>query len=219
MSFKIATGSRTGEKHSENEDHFSVRELLDLDANVLTVCDGIGSHPFGGSVAKWVANYIKTAPLRLSGEHAVAMKKFLDAMQLLFTEEFEDFPEFAQSGCTVSTALVTEDQVYCFWVGDSPIYHVCSLEKKVIRLTEPHAHHSVLSRCFKGSKKAEFDYVQAELRRGDLVVLVSDGVSLNDGLLQDVLEGELTQAFVDDILANSVQPVGSDDATMICYKH
>lgn len=210
---EIFAGTRCGQKHAENEDHYGHWQIDD-DRLLLAVADGIGSNTYGGSVARWL---IANVPAHATDG------SLLNILQRLHSEirsEFDDIQEFLASGASIAFALVTGNTAHILWAGDSPVFHTRA-DGQCTRLTVPHSSSlDVLDNWFSGARKLEPDETTVKLASNDVLTLCSDGAILDEPSLGTAVQNEvLSQAHIDSLLDDSVVAFDSDDATIVCYRH
>lgn len=189
---------------------------------LLGVADGIGSHPFGGSVAKWLTKtYLAQASIDFDECFAKSISSFVRGAHAEFLEEFNGFDDFLKSGCTISIAAIKENKAIIVWAGDSPVFHTRYSEQFSIRMTTPHCNAlGELTSCFCGDLTLDISSVEIDLVAGDVVTIASDGVVVDEmTLLEASSTGAIGEEFVHRTLKSSTESLGSDDSTMICYQH
>lgn len=218
---QILTGSAQGRKNAENEDHYFVREFSNS-CLLFGVADGIGSHPFGGSVAKWLTKtYLKTSPVELNVNLRRSASTLLANGHAAFVREFDGFDDFLTSGCTISLIAIDGNRAVCLWAGDSPVYYTSPTKCQSFRVSTPHNNNrGELTECFNGDRILNFEIVELDLEKGDVVTVASDGVIIDKSTLLDVVSSNrLGSDFLSQTLETSTRASGSDDSTMICYQH
>lgn len=209
-------GSRKGGKHVENQDAVGVREISD-NRLILVVADGIGSHAYGGSVARWIAEkhfMVDAIPKSLN--------EYLAALHRKFQTDFEDLNEMLESGASLSLAEVGINFADIYWAGDSPVFHTrLNPSPATTLVAEPHSGAGgALTECFTGSRSFSPSHRRIELHPGDILTLASDGFIIDESSLSyESSNGGLTQAGIDTMLEASVASPNSDDASVICYVH
>ena len=212
----VYCGSQKGEKHAENQDSIGVRELPGS-RRILVVADGISSHAYGGSVARWIVEkHLIVDSIPESLDH------YLATLHRSFQSDFEDIDDMLASGASLSIADIFRDSAEIYWAGDSPVYHT-RLERSpsTSLIAEPHSGAGgALTKCFIGSRPFAPSYKRLELLPGDVLTLASDGFVIDESSLSyEVSTGGLCQASIDAMLESSVAAAGSDDASVVCYVH
>ena len=219
----IVSGSRTGKRHAENQDAFGVRRFEQTGSTLLVVADGIGSHAFGGSVARWlVSQLIDSEETFDAMRDAASFEDYLMRVHQRFKSEFDDFEEMLASGASISAAIVSGNMADCFWAGDSPIYHSWKLPRPGTRKIAEADVGSTggLTNCFRGTSDLRLSRTQLELADGDILTLASDGLAADEWELTDVFNRlGVTQGMIDELLETSMAQPSSDDVTMIAYQH
>lgn len=209
----ILSSTQCGQKHTENEDHLGHWRIGD-NRLLIGVADGVGSSPYGGSVARWLMANLPS--------HA-STGTLLEAIQHVHAQlrsDFDDFEEFLTSGASIAFALVTGNAAHILWAGDAPVFHATE-DGQCQRLTVPHSTSpDALNNWFSGHRTPDPEETTVELAANDVLTICSDGaiidaVSLGAG----VRHGLLSQSYIDQLVDESVAAFDSDDATIICYQH
>ena len=239
MKFSIFQESRTGGR-AHNEDRIGYRYTSD--ALVLVVADGLGGHGHGevaaeAAVRSIIATFDRKAKPRLAdpGEFlAEAMAgAHMAILALSGIRQLDDLPR------TTCVACVVQDGI-ALWAhaGDSRLYLL--RQGKVLARTRDHTRvqsmvdcgqlteagarthpsRNILTNCIGGDLSPRFEFTdKTPLRRGDTVLLCSDGVwgPLADDAplatlsLRDVIKA--APGFLDHV--ESVAGLGRDNLSMV----
>jgi serine/threonine protein phosphatase PrpC len=211
----IEHGTRTGNKHPQNQDAHGIRQLGD-GHYLLALADGISAHRFGGAVARWfVARCLELGQLTSLAEQIAELHGE-------FEREFGDVPEVLSSGAAVCVAHVVENRVDLVWAGDCQVL----LSRRVdfgystTAITPPPSPDKKLTAYFGRPGSVALDAKSLLIRPGDLLTLMTDGVLLDTQLLDSLLREDFDlTALVASVLSDSNRAANSDDATMIVYRH
>lgn len=212
----VYSGSRTGRKHAENQDSIGVRELS-ASRCLLVVSDGISSHAYGGSVARWIVEkhlMVDAIPDSLGD--------YLAELHAKFYRDFDDVNDMLESGASVSLVDINKNVAEIYWAGDSPVFHTRQTPSPLTTLiAKPHSGASgALTSCFVGTRPFAPSHSRVELQGGDVLTLASDGFVVDAASLSyEASHGGFSQAKIDTLLDWSVSEPGSDDASVICYVH
>ena len=215
LTLTVYSGSRKGGKHTENQDAIGVRNLAD-DRLILVIADGIGSHAYGGSVARWIVE-----KHLMADDIPNSLDDYLESLHRQFQIEFEDIDEMIESGATLSLAEISSDSADIYWAGDSPVFHTrCNPSLSTKLIAEPHSGAGgALTKCFVGSRSFDPSRKQIALHPGDVLTLASDGFVVDESSLSYEVSNGISQDSIDLLLEDSVTSPGSDDASVICYVH
>jgi protein phosphatase len=188
--------------------------------HILLVADGVGGHQAGdvasalsvATIEAFVLHLLKRFSNLQAADESAVLTDFQEALRLAddrLAEESAHHPEFAGMGTTLTMAFVSGRKLFVFHAGDSRCYlyrrgqlrqltadHTIAAElarrgvikpEEVARNRFRHVVTNVL-----GSHEAglQVDVQKADLERGDVMVLCSDG-------LTDVLSDERVAAVLD----------------------
>lgn len=208
---KIHQFSQQG-KRGNNEDS------LGISAGLLTVCDGMGGHNYGERASA----FVKEAMLKAFAEPQLLgkmeLQQQLNQVQTDLNELLEKEPELEKMGTTFTGVFITPDVWYAAHIGDSRIYLFRPSEKKLWHTwdhslvgelmrtkeitVEAGRFHPMSNRISKAiiaqkdGKPASASIVKIdELKKGDILLLCSDGVVEGWG------DWELVQLFSDTSLS------------------
>ena len=179
-------------KRDRNEDTFRWRHApglaIDGDHPVAVVCDGLGGHGYGEVASDTAANAFMQAYLTGRPAGATVPERLhaaVDAANDAIRERCEQDPKLYDMGTTLTAAVLTAEGLWRINVGDSPL-HVWSQRNGELRQLS--RRHNVpgnphrLSSALQGWKITEIDGPAhaAPLRKGDAVILASDGLDTLD---------------------------------------
>jgi PPM family protein phosphatase len=232
--------SDVGRRREQNEDRFRIESFPD-GARLLVVCDGMGGHE-AGEVASEVAcqrlvEFISSSP-QTDPPRAI-YQAFMEANRAVL--EAASSRGVEGMGTTGVLAWVTGTRCYVGWVGDSRLYHLRPGEPvdrsrdhtRVERMlsqglltpeearNHPEAH--VLVQALGGtphvqkSFKPEVWNEPLELRRGDVVLLCSDGLYdlIEDSELHPLIESLDYRTAVERLIDTANERGGTDNITVI----
>ncbi len=240
-----AGGSNIGLR-KDNEDCYEIRTVQMPDGNMvhfLVIADGMGGHEHGQLASK-----IAVEQFAALESEAVTGGFSLQHMQTLFAQANAKI--FAQQeqlqdgimGTTMTAAAVYHDRLYLGHVGDSRCY--IYRDHELIQISMDHTYYAelirlgqmiseqdekqknVLMKALGPELTVEGQYLEQELRHGDLLVLCTDGlynsVSTDEAVevLDDILNGtcQLQQA-VAILLDKALMHGARDNLTLILYLH
>ncbi len=207
---KIFQFSQQG-KRKNNEDNLGENDVL------LTVCDGMGGHNFGERASAFVVDQMLQYNTILQPLQKTDIQQQLNQVQTSLNKLLQNEPELEKMGTTFTGVFRSPDFWYAAHIGDSRIYLFRPSEQKlwhtwdhsfVGELMRTHEitmeagrFHPMSNRISKAiiaqqdNKMATASIVKIdELKKGDILLLCSDGVIEAWG------DWELVQLFADDTL-------------------
>ena len=208
---KIAHFSQQG-KRSNNEDSIGISKGL------LTVCDGMGGHNFGERASAFVKEAMLKAFAEPKPLGKMEIQQQLNQVQQDLNQLLVKEPELEKMGTTFTGVFITPDVRYAAHIGDSRIYLFRPSEQKLWHTwdhslvgelmrtkeitVEAGRFHPMSNRISKAiiaqkeGKIANASVVKIdELKKGDILMLCSDGVVEAWG------DWELVQLFSDESLS------------------
>ncbi len=238
--------SDTGISRDHNEDSIGVFQPLNQEqrrrlSDLFLVADGMGGHA-GGEVASRYA-VERVIQLYAAAQAATVPETVQQAIMQASAELYVQNTQRAQTkqqqmGTTLVGAVVDEDELHVFNVGDSRAYllrdgilHQISqdhswvaeqVRARVITKEQAHSHEqrNVITRALGQKPEVVVDYFHEHLRAGDIIILCTDGLTgpVTDAeIKQKVLEAppqEAVQRLVD--LANARG--GSDNVSVLVVR-
>lgn len=192
-----------GLKRGHNEDNYLINEEL----NLFVVADGMGGHAGGEYASAIAVNTVEEivtsmevhgAPAETDDPVEITRHKITHAIRLAGRRIFEkarEQPEYHGMGTTAVVVLVDGGNAYVAHVGDSRVYLI--REGQIEQVTEDHSliaekirhglitpeeakNHrmrNVITRSLGYQEDVEVDLTIRGVRRGDLYLLCSDGLS------------------------------------------
>jgi PPM family protein phosphatase len=202
-----------------------------LECTILTVCDGVGGQ-MGGAAASDLGIRIVTQELSravnasvlagmvpddLAGILATAITLANDRIAQLARLE----SALSDMATTIVSALMVGDMLVVAWAGDSRAY--LWRDGDIRRLTTDHAlGNHVISQCLGMAAGVTPDFQVIELRTGDVVILVTDGVTdaLDDQVIGTLLasSGD-AQAAAHAVIDAALSAGTTDNVTAVCAIH
>ena len=225
--FRLLASSLKGRKGSgtadTNQDRVLARKLRrgGTELAVVAVADGISRCPDGGAVASYlIERHLSQDALCPDGDtpFATQLRKYLEKLHRGFCNEFADDPAMLESGSTLSVALLFEGEAHCFWAGDSPIF---AARKKddgyvVSQISTPDLCGRLLTDCFGAGAPFHLKARRTVLRRGDILVLASDGGVRDETQLAELLNAHgAGQGMLEALEKKVSQAPYYDDASVV----
>ncbi|MGC8833585.1 MAG: Stp1/IreP family PP2C-type Ser/Thr phosphatase [Armatimonadota bacterium] len=234
---KFAAKTDLGLVRENNEDKFDFIEpedpaLLASRGSVYAVADGMGGHAAGQIAAELaLKTFFKTYYESPAANPKDALTSAVAAANTVVHTTAEAVPGRSGMGCTLTAAVVLEDQLLVVHVGDSRAYLVRSGELK--QLTEDHSwvaeqvkrgamtqeearlspFRNVITRSIGASNSIQPDVFSIPLQSGDLVLLCTDGLSgvVSDSEILKILSEETAPSFAAAKLIDAANSAGGPD--------
>ena len=244
---RLRSGARTstGQVRENNEDNIHL--WVQDDCVLAIVADGMGGAAAGEiasamaieAVLREVSDALSTDEPPSEDGFASAVKKATATANAEIHGYALEHPEFRGMGTTATVAGVLADNVYLAQVGDSRAYLVRdgvaqqitkdqSLMQKLVEageLTEEEAEQSerrnIILQALGPEPTIKFDLTHQQLRRGDLLVLCSDGLSgqvKGDEIARIVTEEKDLTAACKRLIDRANENGGPDNITVIVVR-
>lgn len=235
MGFDCVARTHPGSVRELNED-----AILNCgDRGLWVVADGMGGHDAGevasAMVVEALGEFSPNANDRQPGHGVVAvLRQVNDRLKELARAEYEQ----RTIGSTV-VGLLADDQGYtCFWAGDSRAY--LARDGELVQISrdhslvqdlvdagmldaeeaETHPNANVITRAVGAADLLQVDTVKGELRRGDLFLLASDGLTKlvsRDELQSELGEPEL-EVVADRLIELALQRGAPDNVSFVVVR-
>lgn len=229
--FRSCGRSETGLVRAQNEDSM----LLDGDAGLWIVFDGMGGHQNGAAASRMAALTFDEAPLPEPFDAAI--EGFADRI-LQANARIRAAAEAAGGGTMGTTAvgMILRGREFAIgWVGDSRAY----IQRRggLFQLTVDHTHvqdlidegiltpadavghpmSHVLTRALGVAEDLQVDIIKDEVEPGDRFLLCSDGLSgpVSDADIRSLLEHDDLQGAVDALIERAYANGAPDNVTAI----
>lgn len=235
LTFESGLASDVGRVRRVNED----AGLLNPQAGLWAVCDGMGGHSAGQMASARVVEGLKQI-----GRHPAAFGLMSACLEAI-NEANRELAQIGRQqgaiiGTTVVVLMVHAEHFACFWAGDSRIYRM--RDGNLAQLTRDHseiedliAHgiltpeeartwprRNVITRAVGVDAAIEVDRVEGTLRPGDVFLLCSDGLTnhLEDDELATFLSatGKRAQAICDALVATTLERGAKDNVTVVVVR-
>ena len=208
--------SHRGRVRDENEDRIATQP----DRGLAILADGMGGHQAGEVASRMavdiIAGYFGDRPERAGGKHRAAtasgqLVAIADAIQMANSAIYQAAhtrPDYRGMGSTVVVAMFDHNRLYLGHVGDSRLYRLRS--GSLEQLTEDHSivqelinrglytpqeareslGKNLLTRALGVEPGVEADTAAVAVRRGDLYLLCSDGLTdvVGDAQIAEILQ-------------------------------
>jgi len=242
---KMAYGATdVGRERQVNEDYF----LISRDKHLFIVADGMGGHNAGDVASKQATkicdSYLTPSVLEKIKDDIrrirdTIIKSLLHA-HMTILEMADKSPHLEGMGCTIVTALVLGNNLHLCHVGDARAY--LSNENGITLLTRDHSYvmelvqkgrmtieearvspmKNKLNQAIGASKSINPDYKHCQLKRGDKLLLCSDGLwdMLSDQELHSILrQNKPISDICNTLIKRANDAGGHDNITAIVIQH
>jgi protein phosphatase len=235
----VGQGTNTGMIRSGNEDAY----YADPAYGLFVVADGMGGHA-AGEVASDMAVHIVAEELHsvadLRGDGALErLKQSLKRANLAIYQRTLTETDKQGMGTTASVLILKDGRYLIGQVGDSRVYllrdgvlkqltkdHSYVQEQVDAGFLTPeqaryHPYSNVITRCVGAGVDVEPDTYSGEVRRGDIFLVASDGLTgmVDDRRLQQLLQARTTpQRIVDALISEANGRGGLDNITAIVVR-
>ena len=185
-----------GQKRTTNQDFvFASDTPVGPLPNLLIVADGMGGHQAGDMASRYAAEVIVSHIKRSRERNPIrVLRSAIETANERVLEKAAENEELSGMGTTVVAATVVENYLYVANVGDSRLYlirdHIRqitrdhSLVGEMVRAGElspeqarNHPNKNIITRAVGAGQKLEIDFFDEDLRKGDILLLCSDGLS------------------------------------------
>lgn len=241
VSSNYAVLSRVGPKHSFNQDNVMAFSK-DGKNGFLLICDGVGGYP-GGDVASRIAgtevyrNYLAKDP---NANWSDWFHHTVQAIKDAFVVEIENNPELVDMATTLCLAIIENNHLYVFNIGDSMCYLYNPEGQQVLTTAQNLYNHLQKSGgvsslgievspkqlsslvnfiAAKNPKRIWFDLTEMDLKTNDIVMVCSDGVYKFVKLTYFDLKGLTPTEICEKIISLAVLNDTNDDASVGVWCH
>lgn len=238
MQIKVGARTDVGMVRTGNEDNFFAE--ADVTRGVFVVADGMGGHAAGEVASEMAVQIIARALLPLQSVRDpnaadVVQRALKDANRAIYERMLAEVDK--QGMGTTASVLVMSDHGYLIGqIGDSRVYllrdgaliqitkdHSYVQEQVDAGLLTPeqaryHPYSNVITRCVGASDEVDADIYEGELRKGDVFLVASDGLTgmVDDRRLQQLLLARSGPGrIVDALIAEANNRGGLDNITAI----
>ena len=197
---EIYSKTDIGQRRKQNQDSTKYK-ILSPSCVWAIVCDGMGGMNGGMEASNLAVEYISDYLDKKFSEKT--QKKDIPALMISAVEEAnveiikkaKENIELTGMGTTCEFVIVRDESVYIIHIGDSRIYSVRG--GKILQLTEDHSvvqemvkrgeitqeqadnhpNKNFITRALGISKNVHLDYIEADFKYGDVILLCSDGLT------------------------------------------
>jgi len=237
--------SDIGKVRTTNQDAYHIGKIS-TDMAWSVVCDGMGGAN-GGNVASLVAvgaisanidrNYNPEKPD--SSIHSLITTAVINANALVY-QKSKQTPDLSGMGTTVVLTVIKNDMAYIAHVDDSRAYHISSgmirqitkdhtMVQYLIETGEltpeeakEHPKKHLITRAVGVEENVSVDYNETELKKGDKVLICSDGLSnlvSEDEIMSVVNKNNAVADAIDSLIELANERGGNDNITVVIMEN
>lgn len=229
-----------GRKRSMNQDYFYCSEdAVGSFQNLFIVADGMGGHKAGDHASRLCVEQMVASVTQT--RHATPVTIFEEAVNranaAIYQESMKHI-EFEGMGTTMVACTCQGDMLYVANIGDSRLYLIRdrieqitddhSLVEELVKngnLTESearvHPQKNIITRALGTEDLVSADYFEVPVKKGDLVLLCSDGLSnmLDDDDMEYILKhSDTLEKAGETLISQANQNGGEDNITAVLVK-
>ena len=237
----IAALSNIGKIRKENQDAYAFRKISDDEAFGI-VCDGMGGAN-GGSIASHMTcdalTEVFSGHFRRRGDMRGIIRKAVNQANTAVYKASLDDPSLSGMGTTMVLAFIIQDDLYVANIGDSRAYllsedsltqistdhsavqELVDLGKITKEEARTHPQKNLITRAIGVDDFVKFDFYSYPIRKGDTVLLCSDGLSnlCPDDVLRDILRSsDDPETVVRDLVDHANAEGGRDNITALVIR-
>ncbi len=242
LDLETATWTETGPVRSVNQD--CVEAVVPPEprqsqrGSLFVVADGMGGHEGGEVASQLAADVIVEEYYALNGELAKDLSRSVKMANRAVCQKAERKPIWRGMGTTIVAAVVHGGDLYVANVGDSRAYLVrrsmieqitwdhsfVAEEVRAGRMTWEqtldHPQRNLLTRAIGAGGRIDVDIFERKLRKGDVIVLCSDGLTeyVTDEEIEEEVRMSPAGSAVKRLARFASQRGGSDNISIIVVK-
>ena len=200
-----------GKERKLNQDYVFTSEIpVGKLANLFIVADGMGGHNAGDYASKYTIETI-VEEIEKSKDTSVVkiLEKAIQSANRHIRKKSQESEGLNGMGTTVVAATIHGDEMCVANVGDSRLYVINqeikqitedhSLVEEMVRMggirreqARSHPKKNIITRAIGAEDELEIDFFQVKLKKGDFVLLCSDGLTnmIEDEEIRMILQGQ-----------------------------
>ena len=200
-----------GKERKLNQDYVFTSEIpVGKLANLFIVADGMGGHNAGDYASKYTIETI-VEEIEKSKDTSVVkiLEKAIQSANRHIRKKSQESEGLNGMGTTVVAATLHGDEMCVANVGDSRLYVINqeikqitedhSLVEEMVRMggirreqARSHPKKNIITRAIGAEDELEIDFFQVKLKKGDFVLLCSDGLTnmIEDEEIRMILQGQ-----------------------------
>ena len=200
-----------GKERKLNQDYVFTSEIpVGKLANLFIVADGMGGHNAGDYASKYTIETI-VEEIEKSKDTSVVkiLEKAIQSANRHIRKKSQESEGLNGMGTTVVAATIHGDEMCVANAGDSRLYVINqeikqitedhSLVEEMVRMggirreqARSHPKKNIITRAIGAEDELEIDFFQVKLKKGDFVLLCSDGLTnmIEDEEIRMILQGQ-----------------------------
>ena len=207
-----------GQKRTTNQDFvFASDTPVGPLPNLLIVADGMGGHQAGDMASRYAAEVIVSHIKRSRERNPIrVLRSAIETANERVLEKAAENEELSGMGTTVVAATVVENYLYVANVGDSRLYlirdHISPEQAR------NHPNKNIITRAVGAGQKLEIDFFDEDLRKGDILLLCSDGLSnmVEDEEIEKIIKsGRELPKIAMDLIERANRNGGKDNIAVV----
>jgi len=227
-----STRTDTGKVREENED--SILSMPEL--GLFAVADGMGGHRGGKVASQLIVAELRQRAGETELREAMELATLLTVINRRLLEVSSNDSSLQGMGSTCSLASIHGGKLLVGHVGDSRVYlmrdsdlqQITSDHRAVQQLidegalseaeAERHPWRHMLTRSMGADQQVEIDLYERELRKNDLILLCSDGLTgmIGDDLVREVMSSSVgIDEKADQLISQAIAGGGQDNISVI----
>lgn len=222
-----------GRVRNHNQDFvYSSCEPVGILNNLFMVADGMGGHKAGDYASRFVIE--RLAAFFWQSSHHQMISALQQGIQEVNRKLYRcscDMEELSGMGSTLVLATIEDNILYVANVGDSRLYLI--RDKKARQITRDHSYVEelvalgkiernsrdyqeqkyIITRAVGASEQVEADFFEVELKKNDVILLCSDGLSnmLTEDEIQKLASADLSLEARVKMLIQKANDLGGKD--------
>lgn len=239
----IGYKSHIGNMRTKNQDAYLVLEEPRREVIILAVADGLGGHN-AGEIAS--STLVKEMKERFENNNRINKESIQEQEITTMIQEINKMiyemgnkdVNLSKMGTTLCLSLIANQQAHIFHVGDSRAYIIN--EEEILQLTRDHSlveqlisqgeisreeaetypNRNVITRAIGTDEEIEVDYYQCELKKGDTILLCTDGLTneVEAEEIKDIIMNHNCEEAAELLVEKANDYGGHDNITVIVYK-
>lgn len=234
---KTFSKTDTGRRRDMNQDYVYTSETpVGSLPNLYILADGMGGHNAGDYASRYTVETIveSVKHSRETSPIAIIRTAIKQANQAVLEKAQTDI-DLEGMGTTVVVATLIGQELCVANVGDSRLYIVGDTLKQITKdhsyvqemvrrgelkpeVARVHPDRNIITRAVGGSTVIEVDFFEVELKKGDRILMCSDGLTdmLEDQEIFEIInENEGIMEAIDELVDTANEYGGNDNITVI----
>lgn len=229
---KAFSKTDTGRRRNMNQDYFFISETpVGNLPNLLILADGMGGHNAGDYASRYTVEIIVDSVKNSKDISPIAIiRKAIQQANRAVIEKSQTHIDLEGMGTTVVVATLFEKELCVANVGDSRLYIAGDIFKQITKdhsyvqemvrrgeilpeAARVHPARNMITRAVGGGLEIEVDFFEVELKKGDQVLMCSDGLTdmLEDYEIFEIIKSKQDVEKITNILIDVANKNGGND--------